>query len=141
MKENVIEIQRKQLLNQMVLSSKTDKVLLSGFDFDGKMMKYLQELEFDEARAVFMTRYRMLPTKVNFPGRWEGQLCNVCGFIDVDEHIFNCPGYKDLITDQGMSLEMFWDNEALNDIEALRKVASVMKSVIERMEYIQDMKT
>ena len=141
LKEKVIEIQKKQLLNQMVMSSKTDKVLLRGFDFNGKAMKYLQELEFGEARAVFMTRYRMLPTKANFPGRWEGQLCNVCGFMDVDEHIFNCPGYKDLIADNNISLEMFWDPETLDDINKLSQIASVMKLVIERMEYIQDMKT
>ena len=98
MKKKVLEIQSKQLLQQMLLSSKMDRVLLSGFKFDGKIMKYLCELDFADARAVFMTRYRMLPTKSNFPGRWKRTTCNICGFEDTDAHIFNCPGYADLNT-------------------------------------------
>ena len=47
----------------MVLCSKMDNVLLSGFEFDGNIKKYLLELDFEEARAVFMFRYRMTPTK------------------------------------------------------------------------------
>ena len=141
LKEKVIEIQRKQLLNQMILSSKMDKVLLQGFNFNGKVMKHLQELEFGEARAVFMTRYRMLPTKANFPGRWSGKLCNACGFMDVDEHIFHCPGYKDIVAGKEVSLEMFWDPEILDDMSKLSEIGGVMKLVIERMEYIQSMKT
>ena len=91
MKQKVVEIQGKQLFRIMSVSSKMDKVLLNNFKYDGKMMKYLKELDFRDARAVFMTRYRMLPTKSNFPGRWQGQHCNICGFLDLDEHIFTCP--------------------------------------------------
>ena len=140
MKQQVREIQGTQLFKQMVASSKLDKVLLSGFKYDGKVMKYIQELVFVEARAVFMTRYRMTPTKANFPGRWKGQSCNVCGFLDTDEHVFSCPGYRDLITDD-ISLEMFYSEETLNDIETLSVAAKVMHKIIERMEYIQDMET
>ena len=65
MKHKVIEIQSKQLVRNMVGSSKMDKVLLGGFNYNGEMMKYLKELDFGDARAVFMTRYRMLPSKNN----------------------------------------------------------------------------
>ena len=139
MKQQVLEIQGKQLLKQMIPSSKLDKVLLNGFKYDGKVMKYLLELNFLEARAVFMTRYRMIPSKANFPGRWKGQTCNVCGFLDTDEHVFSCPGYRDLITDD-ISLELFWDEETLNDIETLSIAAKIMYKIIERMECIQEMK-
>ena len=112
----------------MMLNSKTDRALISGFEYSGKMKTYLEELDFEEARAVFVTRYRMLPTKANFPGRWEGQQCNICGFLDVDEHIFNWPGYKDLINDD-MSLEMFWDDNMLKYMEKLSCAAKTMKMV------------
>ena len=80
----------------------------------------------------------MLPSKTNFPGRWEGQQCNICGFQDLDEHIFTCPGYKDLVTDD-MSLEMFWNNDVLNDMQVLSVAAKSMTLIIERMEEIQEM--
>ena len=73
-----------------------DQVLLAGFKFDGSMQPYLQGLDFVDARAIFMSRYRMWPTKSNFPGRWSGTCCNVCGFEDTDEHVFSCAGYIDL---------------------------------------------
>ena len=138
MKQKVLEIQGKQLFRIMSVSSKMDKVLLNNFKYDGKMMKYLKELDFMDARAVFMTRYRMLPTKSNFPGRWQGQHCNICGFLDLDEHIFTCPGYKDLVTDE-ISLSMFWNTDVLNDIEVLSGAAKIMRQIIERMESIQEM--
>ena len=100
-------------------------------------MKYLCELDFDDARAVFMARYRMLPTKSNFPGRWEGSACNVCGFQDTDIHVFTCPGYKDLNPD-GISLDLFWDAEALNDMKVMSPAAKIMNEIITRMEDIQN---
>ena len=138
MKQKVLEIQKKQLLKQMLLSSKMDRVLLSGFKYDGKAMKYLYELDFVDARAVFMTRYRMLPTKSNFPGRWKGSACNVCGFDDTDAHIFTCPGYADL-NPQGISLDLFWNVESLENIELLIPAAKMMNKMITRMEEVQDL--
>ena len=137
MKKKVVEIQRKQILQQMLLSSKMDRVLLSGFKFDGKIMKYLCELDFLDARAVFMTRYRMLPTKFNFPGRWSGKMCNVCGFEDTDAHVFTCPGYVDL-NPSGITIDLFWNTEALEDMEILSPAAKMVNEIITRMEEIQN---
>ena len=38
----------------MLEGSKTNSVLLSGFDYNGKMKDYLNFLTFKEAKAVFM---------------------------------------------------------------------------------------
>ena len=139
MKKKVLEIQTKQILEQMLLSSKMDQALLVGdFKYDGKVMKYLCELDFDDARAVFMARYRMLPCKANFPGRWKGSNCNVCGFEDTDIHVFSCPGYVDL-NPIGVSLDLFWNTEALNDMKVLSPAAKVMSEIITRMEEIQNL--
>ena len=136
MKEKVVVMQGKQLLECMLVSSKMDHVLLGGFRYDGKVMKYLQELDFDEARAVFMCRYRMLPSKTNFPGRWKGTACDICGFDDTDLHVFSCPGYQD-IEMENVTLNMFWNPETLNNIELISKGAKVMVNIIRRMEEIK----
>ena len=138
MKEKIIKIQQQELFKRMSVCTKMDKVLLSGFLFDGKMMKYLTELDFEEARAVFMIRYRMMPTKANFPGRWSGSECNICGFEDTDAHVFHCPGYQDIISDE-VTYNMFWDPVILNDIGKLQVAAMNLLGVIERMEEIQQM--
>ena len=138
MKDKIIEIQGKQLLGLMVMSSKMDRVLLNGFKYDGKIRKYLSELDFLEARAVFMARFRMIPTKMNFPGRWNGVECNVCGFQDTDVHIFTCPGYTDLNPDN-ISLDVFWDEMYLEDMKLLSDAAKVVIKIITRAEEIQNM--
>ena len=81
----------------------------------------ISELDFQEARAVFMIRYlpyllqdRMLRTKSNFSGRWMGIQCNVCALEDTDIHIFKCPGY--IITDE-IDYEMFWKEKIIEDME------------------------
>ena len=135
----VTKIQEQELYKRMMVSSKMDGVLLNGFGYDGKIKKYLLELDFVEARAIFMMRYRMLPTKANFPGRWSGTLCNICGFEDTDQHIFYCPGYQDLVTEP-ISYSMFWDDETLNDTVKLKKAACTILGIIERLEEVQDMK-
>ena len=85
-----------------------------------------------------MTRYRMLPTKSNFPGRWSGSSCNVCGFDDTDVHVFTCPGYADL-NPTGISFEIFWDIASLENMEILTPGAKMMNKIIARMEEIQNM--
>ena len=128
-----------ELLKRMLICSKMDKILVNGFHFDGRVRSYLVELDFEQARAVFMIRFRMLPTKTNFPGRWSGTLCNVCGFEDTDAHLFVCPGYQDIITND-IWYDMFWDDSILNDTAQLKEAAKILLSVIQRLEQIQDIK-
>ena len=139
LKAVVIKIQEQELYKRMVVSSKTDGALINGFSYDGKVKKYLLELDFVEARAVFMMRYRMLPTKANFPGRWSGTKCNICQFEDTDEHIFTCPGYQDLLSDD-VNHKMFWDEEILNDTAKIKKGACAIIAIVERLNEVQDMK-
>ena len=139
LKKKVVTIQARELLKRMVISSKTDRVLLGGFEYTGTMMKYLSELRFCEARAIFMSRYRMWPTKVNFPGRWTGVECNVCGMVDSDEHILSCPGYKDIMGNIQFDFGVFWDKEVLGDIEKLKSLARIVMELIERMKDVQNL--
>ena len=139
LKSIVIRIQEQELYKRMLISSKMDGALMNGFCYDGKVKRYLLELDFAEARVIFMMRYRMLPTKANFPGRWSGTECNICKFEDTDEHIFHCPGYQDLISDD-VNHKMFWNEEILNDTVKMKKGACVLLGIVERLLEVQDMK-
>lgn len=45
-----------------------------------------------------------------------GIQCNVCALEDTDIHIFKCPGYIGLITDE-IEYEMFWKEKIMEDME------------------------
>ena len=137
LKKKAVEIQARELLKRMALSSKMDRVLLSGLEYTGTMMKYLSELKFFEAQAIFMSRYRMWPTKENFHGRWKGNDCNVCGVLDTDEHILTCPGYADIMGNVKFDFGVFWDKEVLNDSGKLKALAKIVIELMERMKDIQ----
>ena len=139
LKKKAITIQAGELLKRMVLSSKTDRVLLSGFAYTGTMKKYLSELKFCEARAIFMSRYRMWPTKENYHGRWKGSECNVCGMVDSDEHILACPGYEDIMGNVKFDFDVFWDEKVLDDPGKLKSLARIVMELVERMKDIQNL--
>ena len=95
-------------------------------------------LDFEDAKAKFVSRYRMGPTKHNFPGRWVGTNCNICGFMDTDVHIFKCPGYQDIIN-ENLSYEMFWDEDTFNNLALLKDLARMAKCIILRIERVQQL--
>ena len=136
LKKKVVEIQSGEIFKRMLVSSKLDRSMLSGYSYSGKMMSYLNELDFVEARAIFMSRYRMWPTKKNYPGRWKGIECNICGVEDTDEHVFTCPGYIDLIID-GATYDTFFDSDVLSNTVMIREYAGMVLKIIERLELIQ----
>ena len=131
LKKKIIAIQKERLLQKMLTESKADRILLNGFNFDGKMKSYLSELPFQEARAVFMLRARMLPTKENFRGRW-GYECNFCSSPESDMHLFSCAGYSDLL--EGVDFDLFLKLEG--SIEELSVGAKKLLKVVERLEVV-----
>ncbi len=137
LKRAVTKLQSHILLRKMMLSSKTDMALLAGFSFHGYAKKYLHRLNFEDAKIIFMSRYRMWPTKANFSERWSGTQCNICGYEDTDKHIFSCPGYIDIISQGQIQYDMFWNEKVLEDMELLKQMAKVVKLLISRMEMIQ----
>ena len=117
------------MVEQMLRESKTDRLLLHNFEFNGKVKKYLLDLPFHEARAVFMLRTRMLPTKDNFRGRW-GLECAYCGNVESDPHLFSCAGYSDLLG--GIDMDLFLTLDC--PIDELLLGAKQLLKVIERLE-------
>ena len=41
------------------------------------MKKIPKELDIEDAKSVFMIRFRMLPTRMNFQVRWNTQKCSI----------------------------------------------------------------
>ena len=129
LKIRIIQIQNDRLVEQMLKESKTDRLLLNNFHFDGKVKKYLLELPFEEGRAIFMLRSRMFPTKDNFKGRW-GSECAYCEAVESDIHIFSCAGYSDLLGE--VDMDRFLTLNA--SIEELSLGAKKLLEVKERLE-------
>ena len=67
MRKVIIEEQKQQLLDSMILKAKTDNILCN-FNFTGSMLHYLLKLPFPNAKYVFLLRSRMFPTKENIKG-------------------------------------------------------------------------
>jgi hypothetical protein len=133
--KKLVLMQSGELVKRMLVSSKMDNTLLNEFCFNGNMMPYLRKLSFQEARAIFVARYRMWSTKKNFPGRWINLQCNICGRDDTDEHIFMCPGFRDLV--DGVTYNMYWDKDSLEDSESLKVMADTAMQINKRLELIQ----
>ena len=133
MKEIVVDLQKKLLMERMCIQSKTDN-MLKWFSFNGRTMNYLIELPFHEARIVFMFRSRMFPTKANFPNRWSNsRKCSFCCNLDTDEHLFHCGGFVDLLEGSGTTFECFFKLEKI-DTTKLSEAAKVLLNIFERLE-------
>ena len=130
LKSRIIEIQKKRLMKRMLTSTKTDNLILN-FNYDGTVKQYLLELPFQEARVILMLRSRMLPTKANFPGRWSrSNLCKLCRQLETDEHLFICPGYRDLHYGTWKHSMFFSPDIA---IPSLSEGAKVLLLIVERL--------
>ena len=130
LKSRIVGIQRERLVEQMLIESKCDGLLLYDFHFDGKMQKYLVDLPFEEARVVFMLRVRMFPTKSNFKGRWGTDECSYCGCLESDVHLFSCVGYNDLLG--CVNYDSFMTLNA--SIDELSAGAKQLLKVVDRLE-------
>ena len=129
-KEKLVEIQERRLIEGMMKLSKTDGIL-ENFKFEGRTKEYLLKLPYNESKVIFMLRTRMFPTKANFPGRWGvSKLCTYCCKNETDEHLFQCCGYTDLNT-VNCCHSMFMTLEC--DLEQLSKGARVLVKMYERL--------
>jgi hypothetical protein len=133
LKKKVINLQKEKLVEKMLGESKCDRVLMHNFEFNGKVKRYLVELKFEEARAIFLLRSRMFPTKKNFQGRWGvDDTCTFCHEEENDVHLFACAGFSDLLEnikyEDCMSLEV--------SMEKLSDYAKKLIRVKERLETI-----
>ena len=135
LKEKLVSLQSERLMSQMLTQSKTDGLLMNSFNFSGRMKPYL-DLPFSQARIIFMVRCRMILVKENFPGRWDGSLCNICRCRDTVEHLYSCPGFRDIVCGS-VRHDIFFEDDV--NLEELKTAADVMIKVNERLKMVQEL--
>ena len=59
---------------------------------------YIENLHFEEARAIFMMLTRMIDIKSNFKNKYRNRNleCEICSLEDNTQHLFKCKRYHDL---------------------------------------------
>ena len=81
-KNKILEINNKELEEEIKIGKKT------------KMMnevnrKYLENFNFEEARAIFMMLTRMIDVKANFKNKYRNLECEICRVEENTQHLLN----------------------------------------------------
>ena len=91
--------------------------------------KYLENLHFEEARAIFMMLTRMIDVKANFKNKYKNLECEVCKVEENTQHLFKCKRYQDLNGKiEGETLQEVIRNNREEDI------AKMIKEIIKRKD-------
>ena len=91
--------------------------------------KYLENLNFNEARAIFMMLSRMIEVKSNFKNKYRTLECETCCVEENTQHLFKCNKY--------LNMNKKFKGESLEDIIKKNKetdIAYFLKEIIERHE-------
>ena len=135
LKKLIVNIQRTRVIEEMLMLSKTDRMLINA-NYDGQVKGYLLKLPFEEARIIFMWRCRMFPTKCNYPDRWStSKLCIFCCMVDTDEHLLNCCGFMD-IHQYRINSRLFMNVDG--DMNELSAGAKILLKIHERLLLINE---
>merc|ERR1711962_838845 len=90
--------------------------------------KYIENLHYEEARAIFMMITRMIDVKANFKNKYRNIECEICKVEESVEHLFKCQKYHDLNEKiKGETLQEVLRNNKEEDI------ARIIKEIIRRM--------
>ena len=61
----------------------------------------------------------------------------ICGKKETDEHLFQCPGYIDLIGTNDINYKMFFKLDCSMDM--LDKAAGILSEMVKRLETIKNL--
>ena len=91
--------------------------------------KYLENLDYEEARAIFMMITRMIDVKANFKNKHKNLDCEICNTEENTYHLFKCKKYQELNEKiKGNNIQ-----EVLS-INTEIEIATFLKEVIRRKE-------
>ena len=88
---------------------------------------YLENLHFEEARAIFMMLTRMIDVKANYKNKYKSLECETCKVEENTHHLFKCERYHDL--NKNIKGETLQEVLKHNNEE---EIAKIMKEIIER---------
>ena len=121
-KNKIKEVNDKEIEDEIKKGKKT--ILMSEYRKD-----YIEKLDFEQARAIFMMLTRMIDVKSNFKNNHRNLECETCQTEENTHHLFKCRKYQDLSKDiKGETLQSVIKNN--KEIE----VAKVLKEIIKRRE-------
>ena len=92
---------------------------------------YMENLYYEEARAIFMMLTRMIDIKANFKNKYINRNleCEICNMEDNTQHLFKCKRYHDLNEKiKGETLPEVLKNNSEKEL------ANVLKEIIRRKE-------
>ena len=92
---------------------------------------YMENLYYEEARAIFMMLTRMIDIKANFKNKYRNRNleCEICSVEDNTQHLFKCKRYHDLNEKiKGETLPEVLKNNSEKEL------ANVLKEIIRRKE-------
>ena len=87
--------------------------------------KYIKNLHYEEARAIFMMITRMIDVKANYKNKYRSLECETCKVEETTQHLFKCKKYHDL--NEKIRGEILQEILKNNNEEA---IAKVMKEII-----------
>ena len=122
-KNKIMEINNKELEEEIKVGKKT------------KMMNevnrnYLENFNFEEARAIFMMLTRMIDVKANYKNKYRNLECEICRIEENTQHLFKCKKYHDL----NRNIKGELSQKYILRKNSLQDIASVLKEIISRQE-------
>ena len=91
--------------------------------------EYIENLHFEEARAIFMMLTRMIEVKANYKNKYKSLECEICKVEENTLHLFKCKAYNDLNKKiKGETIQEILKYNSEKDI------ANVMKEVNRRKD-------
>merc|ERR1712240_725378 len=88
--KNEIKKINDQEIKEKVKEGKQTKIM---YEYNNK---YIENLHYEEARAIFMIITRMIDVKANFKNKYRNIECEICKVEENTEHLFKCQKYLDL---------------------------------------------
>ena len=119
-RNEIKKVNDKEIEEELKKGKKTKMI----YEYD---KNYLENLHFEEARAIFMMLTRMIEVKANFKNKYKSLECETCKVEENTNHLFKCERYHDLnrnIKGETLQEVLKYNNED--------EIAKIMKEIIKR---------
>ena len=114
--KNEIKKINDQEIKEKVKEGKKTKIM---YEYNNK---YIENLHYEEARAIFMMITRMIDVKANFKNKYRNIECEICKVEENTEHLFKCQKYLDLNEKvRGGTLQEILKNNKEDDIAKITR--------------------
>lgn len=94
-----------------------------------KVGNYMENMNFEDAKIIFMIRSKMLDVKGNYKNKYEPNLkCELCQEeTENQDHIVKCRSYEDI-------MENLHGKESMKEVMRQNKMQTIAKKIKESMK-------